>query len=61
MTQVLRTHLIDSEKPLEKDDIKFTNFAFPYIFGNIPAAPVYNIFLSWNDIPEFVVPIKISW
>jgi hypothetical protein len=37
---------------------------FPFICNNIPAAPVYGvyiyIYLRWYDIRELVVPIRIS-
>jgi hypothetical protein len=35
---------------------------FPFICSKIPAAPAYieYISFSWYDIPEFVVPIRIS-
>jgi hypothetical protein len=37
---------------------------FPFICSNIPVAPAYAIMgyisLSWYDIPELVIPIRIS-
>ena len=49
----------------KRHDINFpiVNFPFNYIqvdtYINIPAVPGY-IYLSWFDIPELVVPIRIS-
>ena len=47
------------------DKIYYFNFPivnFPFIRSNIPAEPAYGVYisLSWYDIPELVVPIRIS-
>jgi hypothetical protein len=34
---------------------------FSFICSNIPAAPAYGVIsLSWFDIPELVVPMRIT-
>jgi len=46
----------------KKDDFNFSIVNFPFNCSNIPAVPAYiwSIYLSWSDIPEIVVPIRIS-
>ena len=52
----LRTKLYD-----KRDDFNFPIVNFAFIWSNIPAAPAYGyIFLSWCDVPELGVPIRIS-
>ena len=53
----LRTKLYD-----KRVDFNFPIVNFPFICSKIPAAPAYieYISFSWYDIPEFVVPIRIS-
>jgi hypothetical protein len=46
-----------------RDDFNFPIVNLPFICSNIPVAPAYDmeyISLSWYDIPELVVPIRIS-
>jgi hypothetical protein len=52
----LRTKLYD-----KRDDFNFLIVNFPFICSNIPAAPAYGVYISrLIDIPELVVPIRIS-
>ena len=65
----LDIHLeIDSEGRLrmklydKRDDYNLHIVNFPFICSNNPAAPAYGVCmsLSWSDIPEFMIPIRIS-
>ena len=52
----LRTKLYD-----KRDDFNFLIVNFPFICSNIPAVPAYGVYISQLiDIPELVVPIRIS-
>jgi hypothetical protein len=52
----LRTKFFD-----KRDDFNFPIVNFPFICSNIPAAPAYGVYtLSWYDIPEHMVPVRIS-
>ena len=53
----LRTKFYD-----KGDDFHFPMMNFPFICSNIPAAPAHGVYvsLSWSDIPELVVPVRIS-
>ena len=52
----LRTKLYD-----KRDDLNFPILNFPFVCSNIPAAPAYGVYISHLiDIPELVVPIRIS-
>jgi len=52
----LRTKLYD-----KRDDFNVLIVNFPFICSNIPAAPAYGVYISQMiDIPELVVPIRIS-
>jgi len=45
----------------KRDDFNFPIVNFLIICSNIPAAPVYGvyIYLSLSDIPELVVPVRM--
>ena len=52
----LRAKLYD-----KRDDFNFPILNFPFVCSNIPAAPAYGEYISHLiDIPELVVPIRIS-
>ena len=46
----------------KRDDFNFPIVNFPFTCSNIPAAPAYMEYISLRlyDIPELVVPIRIS-
>jgi len=45
----------------KRDELNFPIVNFPFIFNNIPAAPVYEyISLNGYNIPDFGVLIRIS-
>ena len=48
-------------KLYKRDDFGFPIVNFPFIYGNIPAAPAYGIYiyLIWYANPGIVLPIRI--
>ena len=72
-THTDRSHLdlhleIDSQRRLrtkiydKRDDFNFPIVNFPFMCGNIPAAPAYGVYIALNiyDILELEVPIRVS-